>query len=118
MCHSHFYVWTIGRTRAVGEVDRGDTITDYLAEERERGISIVSAAAFLSWRQHDINLIDTPGHVDFTFEVERGLAAVDSALIIIDACKGVETQTRTVWWVSHDHVFGDSVVQVLKLNQS
>ncbi|VDO00795.1 unnamed protein product [Rodentolepis nana] len=86
-----------GRTRAVGEVDRGDTVTDYLVEERERGISIVSAAACLSWRQHDVHLIDTPGHVDFTFEVERGLAAVDSALIIIDACKGVETQTRTVW---------------------
>ncbi|KAM7543186.1 hypothetical protein Aperf_G00000007838 [Anoplocephala perfoliata] len=86
-----------GRTRVVGEVSRGDTVTDYLTEERERGISIVSAAACLSWRQHDVNLIDTPGHVDFTFEVERGLAAVDSALIIIDACRGVETQTRTVW---------------------
>ncbi|VDM33256.1 unnamed protein product [Hydatigera taeniaeformis] len=86
-----------GRTRAVGEVDRGDTVTDYLAEERERGISIMSAAACLTWRQHDIHLIDTPGHVDFTFEVERGLTAVDSALVIIDACKGVETQTRTVW---------------------
>ncbi|KAL5107272.1 Ribosome-releasing factor 2 mitochondrial [Taenia crassiceps] len=86
-----------GRTRAVGEVDRGDTVTDYLAEERERGISIMSAAACLTWRQHDIHLIDTPGHVDFTFEVERGLTAVDSTLVIIDACKGVETQTRTVW---------------------
>ncbi|KAL5963581.1 Elongation factor G [Taenia solium] len=87
----------IGRTRAVGEVDRGDTVTDYLVEERERGISIMSAAACLTWRRHDIHLIDTPGHVDFTFEVERGLTAVDSALVIIDACKGVETQTRTVW---------------------
>ncbi len=87
----------LGRTRAVGEVDRGDTVTDYLVEERERGISIMSAAACLSWNHHDVHLIDTPGHVDFTFEVERSLAAVDSALTIIDACKGVETQTRTVW---------------------
>uniref|UniRef100_A0A5K3FGA2 Tr-type G domain-containing protein n=1 Tax=Mesocestoides corti TaxID=53468 RepID=A0A5K3FGA2_MESCO len=86
-----------GRTRVVGEVDRGDTVTDYLDEERERGISIMSAAACLTWKHHDVHLIDTPGHVDFTFEVERGLAAVDSALIIIDACKGVESQTRTVW---------------------
>ena len=89
----------VGRTHSLGEVDRGDTVTDYLAEERERGISIVSATACLTWRQHDIHLIDTPGHVDFTFEVERGLAAVDSALIIVDACKGVESQTRTVWFV-------------------
>uniref|UniRef100_A0A0X3NPW3 Tr-type G domain-containing protein n=1 Tax=Schistocephalus solidus TaxID=70667 RepID=A0A0X3NPW3_SCHSO len=86
-----------GQTQAMGEVDRGDTVTDFLEEERERGISIMSATVCLSWQQHSIHLIDTPGHVDFTLEVERSLAVVDSALTIIDACKGVETQTRTVW---------------------
>ncbi|KAL7059354.1 hypothetical protein AAHC03_013459 [Spirometra sp. Aus1] len=87
----------------MGEVDRGDTVTDFLAEERERGISIMSATACLSWKRHAIHLIDTPGHVDFTLEVERSLAVVDSALTIIDACKGVETQTRTVWTQADRH---------------
>nr|VZI18867.1 unnamed protein product [Spirometra erinaceieuropaei] len=92
-----------GQTQAMGEVDRGDTVTDFLAEERERGISIMSATACLSWKRHAIHLIDTPGHVDFTLEVERSLAVVDSALTIIDACKGVETQTRTVWTQADRH---------------
>ncbi|VDK33178.1 unnamed protein product [Dibothriocephalus latus] len=86
-----------GQTHAMGEVDRGDTVTDFLEEERERGISIMSATACFPWQRHSVHLIDTPGHVDFTLEVERSLAVVDSALTIIDACKGVETQTRTVW---------------------
>ncbi|VDL92624.1 unnamed protein product [Schistocephalus solidus] len=95
LCGSRFLF--PGQTQAMGEVDRGDTVTDFLEEERERGISIMSATVCLSWQQHSIHLIDTPGHVDFTLEVERSLAVVDSALTIIDACKGVETQTRTVW---------------------
>nr|AAW26597.1 SJCHGC08038 protein [Schistosoma japonicum] len=66
------------RTHHLGEVDHGNTVTDYLPEERERGISIVTSAASLSWRSHVINLLDTPGHVDFTFEVERSLTVLDS----------------------------------------
>lgn len=78
-------------------MDHGDTVTDYLPEERERGISIVTASASLSWRNHIIHLLDTPGHVDFTFEVERSLTVLDSVAVILDAVKGVQPQTHTVW---------------------
>ncbi|CAH8867806.1 unnamed protein product [Trichobilharzia szidati] len=89
------------RTHYLGEVDDGDTVTDYLPEERERGISIVTAAASLAWRNHTIHLLDTPGHVDFTFEVERSLTVLDSVVIILDAVKGVQTQTHTVCRQAH-----------------
>ncbi|CAH8622784.1 unnamed protein product [Heterobilharzia americana] len=89
------------RTHYLGEVDRGDTVTDYLPEERERGISIVTAAASLSWRNHSIHLLDTPGHVDFTVEVERSLTVLDSVVVILDAVKGVQTQTHTVCRQAH-----------------
>nr|CAH8868544.1 unnamed protein product [Trichobilharzia regenti] len=89
------------RTHYLGEVDDGDTVTDCLPEERERGISIVTAAASLSWRNHTIHLLDTPGHVDFTFEVERSLTVLDSVVIILDAVKGVQTQTHTVCRQAH-----------------
>ncbi|TPP59674.1 Elongation factor G [Fasciola gigantica] len=85
------------RTHHLGEVDRGDTVTDYLPEERDRGISIVSATACLTWRNHTLHLLDTPGHVDFTMEVERSLCVMDGAIIILDGTKGVQAQTRTVW---------------------
>lgn len=85
------------RTHHIGEVDRGDTVTDYLPEERERGISIVSAAACLTWKQHMLHLIDTPGHVDFTMEVDRSLAVMDGAIAILDGTEGVQAQTRAVW---------------------
>lgn len=81
----------------MGEVDLGTTVTDYLPEERERGITIETSAASLFWRNHFIHLLDTPGHVDFTSEVERSLSVLDSAVVILDATKGVQVQTLTVW---------------------
>lgn len=86
-----------GSTDSMGDVDMGNTVTDYLEQERDRGITITSAAVTYYWKKHQVNLIDTPGHVDFTFEVERSLSVVDGALTILDASSGVEAQTVTVW---------------------
>jgi elongation factor G len=72
-----FYSGQIG---SMGEVDKGDTVTDYMEQERERGITITSASVRFDWCKHHINLIDTPGHVDFTFEVERCLSVLDAAI--------------------------------------
>ncbi|WP_243647242.1 elongation factor G [Aestuariirhabdus litorea] len=86
-----------GFTHQMGNVDAGNTVTDWMAQERERGITIVSAAITTSWREHQLNIIDTPGHIDFTAEVERALRVLDGSVVLIDAVKGIEPQSETVW---------------------
>lgn len=91
-----------GLTSRIGNVDEGDTITDYLTEEKDRGITIQSAAVTVPWNKYRINIIDTPGHADFTFEVIRSLRVLDGGVTILDAVAGVEAQTEKVWKQARD----------------
>jgi elongation factor G len=86
-----------GRTYRMGTVDDGTTVTDWMEQERERGITIVAAAITCFWRNCQINIIDTPGHIDFTAEVQRSLRVLDGGVVVLDAVAGVESQSETVW---------------------
>ncbi|HOU14014.1 MAG TPA: elongation factor G [Anaerolineae bacterium] len=86
-----------GRTHRLGNVDEGTTVTDWMVQERERGITIASAAVTCFWRGYQINIVDTPGHIDFTAEVQRSLRVLDGGIVVFDGTAGVEPQSETVW---------------------
>src|SRR5436190_2159845 len=92
-----------GMVHRIGEVHDGAATTDYMDQERERGITITAAAVTSSWRGHQINLIDTPGHIDFTVEVKRSLRVLDGGVVVFDGVAGVEPQSETNWRYADDY---------------
>src|SRR5256885_2955052 len=94
---SERFLFYSGRIHKIGDIDQGDTQLDWMPQERERGITITAAATTFVWRNHEVHLIDTPGHVDFTIEVERSLRVLDGAIVVFSAVDGVEPQSETVW---------------------
>src|SRR3970282_1542668 len=86
-----------GKTHRIRSVEEGTSGLDWMAQERERGITIVSAAISAEWKGYQINVIDTPGHIDFTAEVQRSLRVLDGGIVVFDAVQGVEPQSETVW---------------------
>src|SRR5262245_1900023 len=94
---SERFLFYAGRIHKIGEVHDGEAQMDWMPQERERGITITAAATTLEWKSHEIHLIDTPGHVDFTIEVERSLRVLDGAVVVFCGVSGVEPQSETVW---------------------
>ena len=92
-----------GMVHKIGETHQGSATTDYMEQERERGITITSAAVTAEWKGHQINIIDTPGHVDFTAEVQRSLRVLDGGITVFDSVAGVEPQSETVWRQAQDY---------------
>jgi elongation factor G len=91
------FLYYSGKTHRIGDIDSGNTVMDYLDEERKRGITIVAAAASFNWDNHLVHLIDTPGHIDFTAEVERSIRVSDGAIVVFSGVEGVEAQSEKVW---------------------
>ncbi len=100
---SESVLYFTGETYKIGRVDEGTALLDYMPQERERGITITAAAQNVSWHDHQINIIDTPGHVDFTAEVERSLRVLDSVTLVLDSVAGVQAQSITVWRQANKH---------------
>jgi len=110
---SEAILYYTGRIHRVGSIDEGSTQLDWMEQERERGITITSAATACHWRDHRINLIDTPGHIDFTAEVVRSIRVIDGAVIVLCGVGGVEPQTESVWM----HADRENLPRVIFINK-
>src|SRR3569623_1246740 len=96
-------LYRTGISHKIGAVHEGEATTDWMAQERERGITIVAASVTCFWKNHQINIIDTPGHIDFTAAVERSLRVLDGAVVVFDCMMGVESQSETVWRLADNY---------------